>query len=419
MQALFLYLLKMIGCSGVLLCYYVMFLRNKKFHQYNRFYLLLTVIISFVLPVLNISIPWLGDVQAPIYMQTLDIISVDASVSVMPADSLTGVGIIAFGFYFLISGYMLVRLIKSLWTVRLIVNKYSSEQIDSILFYNTDEANTPFSFTNKIFWNKQLPLHSEKGQQVFRHELYHVMQRHSMDIILMQLVLVFAWINPFFHIIKKELATIHEFLADQFAVSDSDRYAYAEFLVMNAIDSKHISVTHHFFNSSLKRRITMILLNSGNNRFSYVARIMSVPLVILLFCSVALKAEISVNDTTIVNPPLVSVQEKTKTPSAIADTEPEYPGGQQAWRNYLNKTFKYPKKAIDANIQGTVMLRFLVSSRGDVSKVEAVSGPEKGGLREEAIRVIKKSGPWTAAVRNGNAVTAYKNLPITFRLSSD
>lgn len=99
------------------------------------------------------------------------------------------------------------------------------------------------------------------------------------------------------------------------------------------------------------------------------------------------------------------------------EIESEYPGGSAAWQRYLNKTLRYPQDAIDNEIQGTVVIQFIVDKEGNVSEVEAISGPEE--LRSEAVRVIKKSGKWTPAVQNGRQVKSYKKQPIVFRLETD
>lgn len=98
------------------------------------------------------------------------------------------------------------------------------------------------------------------------------------------------------------------------------------------------------------------------------------------------------------------------------EIESFYPGGVSAWMRYLNKTFRYPNEAQEANLQGTVTVQFIVDTDGNVSDVIAISGPETGGLREEAVRVIKKSGKWTPAIQNGRQVKSYKKQPITFKL---
>jgi protein TonB len=99
------------------------------------------------------------------------------------------------------------------------------------------------------------------------------------------------------------------------------------------------------------------------------------------------------------------------------EIESEYPGGSAAWQRYLNKTLRYPQEAIDNEIQGTVVIQFIVDKEGTVSDVEAISGPEE--LRAEAVRVIKKSGKWTPAVQNGRQVKSYKKQPIVFRLETE
>lgn len=99
------------------------------------------------------------------------------------------------------------------------------------------------------------------------------------------------------------------------------------------------------------------------------------------------------------------------------EIESEYPGGTSAWQRYLNKSLRYPQDAIDNEIQGTVVVQFIVDKEGMVSDVEAISGPNE--LREEAVRVIKKSGKWTPAVQNGRQVKSYKKQPITFRLETE
>ena len=100
------------------------------------------------------------------------------------------------------------------------------------------------------------------------------------------------------------------------------------------------------------------------------------------------------------------------------EIESEFPGGAGAWLRYLNKNLRYPDDAVNNEIQGTVIVQFIVDKEGNVSDVTPISGPDQGGLREEAVRVIKKSGKWTPAVQNGRQVKSYKKQPIVFKLES-
>lgn len=119
----------------------------------------------------------------------------------------------------------------------------------------------------------------------------------------------------------------------------------------------------------------------------------------------------------VVEAPRKSEEDWDKTFTKV-EIESEYEGGPSAWMRYLNKTFRYPQDAVENEIQGTVVVQFIVDKEGKVSNVEAISGPTSGGLREEAIRVIQKSGKWKPAIQNGRQVKSYKKQPITFKLES-
>ena len=98
------------------------------------------------------------------------------------------------------------------------------------------------------------------------------------------------------------------------------------------------------------------------------------------------------------------------------EIESSYPGGGPAWLRFLNKNLHYPDDAQNNEIQGVVVVQFIVDDKGNVSDVQAISGPDKGGLREEAVRAIRKSGLWTPAIQNGRQVKSYKRQPITFKM---
>jgi TonB family protein len=98
------------------------------------------------------------------------------------------------------------------------------------------------------------------------------------------------------------------------------------------------------------------------------------------------------------------------------EIESEYPGGPGAWSRFLINNLHYPVPAVSDEIQGDVIVVFIVDKEGNISDIHPISGPPE--LRQEAVRVIKKSGKWTAAVENGRQVKSYKQQPIRFRLES-
>jgi periplasmic protein TonB len=101
------------------------------------------------------------------------------------------------------------------------------------------------------------------------------------------------------------------------------------------------------------------------------------------------------------------------------EIESQYPGGPPAWARFLNKNLanNYPQDAIDNEIQGRVEIKFIVDTLGNVSEVEAVSGPKE--LWDAAIKVVKKSGRWEPAIQNARKVKSYKRQPIIFQLGEN
>jgi len=191
-----------------------------------------------------------------------------------------------FGLYFLISAIFLAVLLHWIIYIRKITRLYPKKRLEGILVSFSTETGTPFSFLKMIFWNSQINLNSPTGKQIFRHESFHVQQKHSLDILFLEFIRGIFWFNPFFHLICREIRATHEFLADRFAISKADKYEYAELLVRHAIGIPSPSLVHSFFNTNLKRRINM-LTQLNNTRPRYISRIMVLPVIFLLFCAFA------------------------------------------------------------------------------------------------------------------------------------
>jgi protein TonB len=96
------------------------------------------------------------------------------------------------------------------------------------------------------------------------------------------------------------------------------------------------------------------------------------------------------------------------------EVESDFPGGAPGWLRFLNANLVYPPKAIKKNVQGTVILEFIVCTDGSVCNVAAVSGPAL--LRQAAIDAIKQTPNWSPAFQNGKKVKSWKKQPIVFRL---
>jgi periplasmic protein TonB len=107
--------------------------------------------------------------------------------------------------------------------------------------------------------------------------------------------------------------------------------------------------------------------------------------------------------------------EDDEAPFVKVEIESQYPGGNNSWIRFLLKNLSnYPEQALEKGVEGTVEVQFIVDREGNISDVQAISGPDE--LKPAAVTVIKKSGKWIPAVQNGRQVKSYKKQPITFRL---
>ncbi len=254
MSAIAAYMVKSILLSGILYFYYQLFLKNKSFHSFNRFYLLAVFVISTIGPLISIELERVKIDSSPLYSfleKTGPTVAPPGNVfSTMYFWILTG--------SFIISLYFLVAIaLKIRWIYRV---KRASRitKSDGFTFIETYVQQAPFSFFNNLFWKQGLSLSDPNGERIFRHELTHIKQKHTYDRLFSQLLSGIFWINPFYWLLQKELITVHEFIADDVAVGDGDAAAFAGMLLYSHNSGSYLSPSHHFFNSQIKRRLKMV-----------------------------------------------------------------------------------------------------------------------------------------------------------------
>lgn len=468
------YMLQVIVCSALLYSYYHLFLRNQKFHEYNRFYLLVSVIISILIPLLKIPI-YYNNGQEPVY-QSLNNISQMVYVTTDRSNEWMNTSNIFYALYLSIAIIYFSLLAVSLYRIYVISLKNPSRKIDNIIFIQTQHPNSPFSFFNYLFWNAAIDTQSVAGTKIMKHEMYHIRNKHSIDNIFMELAVCVYWINPVFYLIRKEIKSIQEFLADQYAADEKNEYAN---ILLNHIFKTYThSFVNPFFNNQLKRRI-MMLTTPKKPTWQYLKKLMALPVIailIVLFAfsykenNIAVASTASLKkaynlfvpddlsrsgtkDTTpkiskpkvidnrprkdcvFVAPPTHPLQKAdagkniSNTNLSFEDNEPiftkvekdaTYPGGVEAWRNFLmsNLNGKVPvsHKAPPGNY--TVIVQFIVKRTGEIYDIKALTHCGYG-MEEEAVRVIGLSGKWNPAMQNKRAVIAYRKQPITFQVTKN
>jgi N-acetylmuramoyl-L-alanine amidase len=287
------YLLKVIICSGILLGYYWLMLRNKIYHRYNRFYLLATAALSLIMPLVQINI-W-HRVDAPAQgIKLLQVVTgsgeyLDEIILTSRRDNFTTEQFLLL-LYLLTSVIFLFLFVRVLLKIRTLLKQHEQTVVDKICFVNTTAKGTPFSFLKYIFWNNNIEITTTTGNQIFKHELAHVQQKHSLDKLFINSLLIIFWCNPFFWLIRKELNMIHEFMADKIAVEDSDTEAFAAMILQATYPQHRFALTNPFFYSPIKRRLLMLTKNK-NPKAGYIGRILVLPLAVVLFAAFTLKTK--------------------------------------------------------------------------------------------------------------------------------
>lgn len=261
----------MILVSAVMSAYYLLFLRDKTFHHYNRFYLLGTMVLSLLLPLLKVEY-FTIETDSRILL-LLNQFNQSSAQEVENSFNFWGFGALILG---IVSFFLLAKLTLGLVKIHQLKKEFPKESIEGITFYNTNLHDAPFSFFRNLFWKKSILINSDLGKQILKHEMVHIEQKHSFDKLFVQMIQSLFWFNPIFYFIKKEITLIHEYLADKKAVKNADTRAFAQMLLASNFSGNVLPATSPFLSSNLKKRLKM--LTQKNTKYSYARRILALPI---------------------------------------------------------------------------------------------------------------------------------------------
>ncbi len=270
MTALAEYLIKANLCLIGFYALYYLLLRRHTFFRLNRMYLLLAMGLSFALPLIPLPEPVVETVS-------LSIITLPVTVTAAPVTgptlddvllSVYGVGALLFLSLLLVSLGRLRQLIRSGTAAR---------QADHTLIVLPDERVAPFSFFRYLVLNQTD--YAQHADPIIHHELAHIRQWHSVDVLLAELVKVVCWPNPVAWLYKRSLQQVHEYLADQEA---ADKAQYARFLFNYAFDGSANPVANSFFTPALLTQRIRMLYQSRNTHRVLWKYALVVPLLALL-----------------------------------------------------------------------------------------------------------------------------------------
>jgi beta-lactamase regulating signal transducer with metallopeptidase domain len=280
-----LYLLKASLCSALLLTLYELILAKEKTYRFNRFYLLFSLIFSAAVPLIDIE---LTATQLPQTIQENIYHSPENSdtMTLRPDGQYDGVAqnlinnnwlFVIWGFYLSISTLLFIRFVRNSYTLLYRYKKTQSTDYQNVKIALNNETITPYSFWNTIFLNKSDYENGKIKKEILWHELTHIKQRHSLDVIFVELLTVAAWVNPALYFYRKAIVLNHEFLADEAVVQTYQNIPVYQYLLLNTIQSNSLPFTSPFNYLITKKRFVM-MNKSTNSARALFAQLSVLPL---------------------------------------------------------------------------------------------------------------------------------------------
>ena len=401
---------------------YVLLFKRDTFLQLRRFYFILVIVFSllyplFVFPGLSNLFDFIsfktasGEVSVIVEAPTMEMIIADSEEATDSSNIAWGKILVIL--YFVITSFFISRFLWQLLSIFRLRIKSKRGQISGVEVYDLKYDITPFSFFGMIFINSEM--HSEEElNQVIIHESTHVKEKHSFDIILIELALLFSWWNPIIWFFKREMAMNLEYLADNGVLRkgvDSRDYQYH--LLRLTYHETAVQIVNNFNVSQLKQRI-MMMNKTRSSSLKLAKYLLVVPVLIVLL--VANSAYAGDNEQNVNEPPPVK-KEVIDEIFIVVEEMPQYTGGIEAMSKFLSDTIRYPVEAFEKGIEGRVICSFVISADGSITDINVLRGVDPS-LNKEAVRVIELMPKWKPGKQRGQEVAVRFTLPIEFKLNS-
>ena len=458
MGLFFVYILKSSVCLAIFYLFYRLLLARETFHRFNRFSLLGILLLSCLLPLVEVSVKQETEVhQTMLTLEQLLMMAdaVNATEAGASAETATVTwiqvallvylaGIVFFAFRNVCSLVRLLMLLKS--GKKEDIGSYlpSRKERVTLIVHNRDIA--PFSWMGYIVISRKDL--EENGREILIHELAHIHNRHSWDLLVADVCIFFQWFNPASWLLKQELQNIHEFEADETVIKEGvDAKQYQLLLIKKAVGTRLYSMANSFNHSKLKKRITMILKEKSSPwarlKYLYVLPVAAIAVTAFARPEVSNKVEeissVKVNDlAAIVETKMTESVGDTMKPAdvkyvptevrkqlkgtpvfEVVEEMPEFPGGgMSALMSYLKDNMRYPASAKEKGTQGRVTVQFVVDKDGSIKEPKLLRSVDKD-MDAEALRLISNMPKWKPGRQKGQPVAVKYTVPVMFSLDDD
>lgn len=459
------YLLKVNLIWILLTGLYMLLLRRDTFFSWKRFTLLGIYAAGWLLPLTEPGLWHDGnEAVAELYIN-LGLIDIQG-VPTAPTEksllaSIAWSELLLWGVYLCGVSILLVRLLVQLISICRLRLRSTTVYINKVKILEPAKPQPPFSFFGWIFLSpsRHTP---EEQQEILDHELAHVHQHHSIDVLLTELHCIVCWLNPIVWLMKHEVRSNLEYLADARVLAQGhNRKGYQIHLLALSYPMAIANLYNHFNVSPLKKRINMMNKKKSSNAgiLKYLLILPLCALISLVINADAWAATLPqqekknvtysgtvvytdgnklanvriryynaqmlagekqrTNMVVVMGAPVPSMDELAQKGTdhvyQVVDEMPQFPGGNRAMMAYIGQNIKYPAEAVAKGIEGRVLVQFVVNKEGDLQDIKVMKSIDSL-LDQEAIRVISSMPKWTPGKLKGEAVNIQYVLPIQFNI---
>ena len=401
---LLIYQIKVGLCLIAFYLLWKLLLSRETFHRFNRVALLAVMAIAMVLPWIRLSQDVLASAANSFIVLDDILVTPSGAATAQHAVHPLNMTNVATAAYFIGVVLALVWFLHSQWSLHRLFKKGRTESLPGgITLHVLPGDLSPFSYFKHIVISEQD--YQDNPREILVHEQAHISLRHSWDVLFMGLVTLFQWWNPAAWLLCRELRQVHEYEADEAVLNQGvDAKQYQLLLIRKSVGDQLFSMANNFNYQSLKKRIRMMTINKSS-RWNTLRALAVVPVIALALLAFA-------------NP-------KTETAPVSGDNKvyetveqmPEFPGGMEEMMKFLQRNIQYPANAAKNEVEGRVILQFVVEKDGQIGDVKVVRSVDPE-LDAEAMRVVKSMPNFIPGRQDGKPVAVLYTIPISFKLQS-
>ncbi|WP_027387403.1 M56 family metallopeptidase [Chryseobacterium gregarium] len=305
-------LIKIVLCSSLLITFYHLFLEKEKMYRFNRFYLLFSLLFSYTVPFISVNTEVPKSIRSAqkVIETTQQVLNLTAE-----NESFTRINLIWI-IYGSVAVFLLIKAILSIVSIKRLKGEKMIYQNQKLML--TEENISPFSFWNTIYLGKNYLVNNKIDARIFLHEKAHLEQKHSIDLLCIEILKIMTWFNPSVYFYRKAVVTNHEFLADEAVLkNDFDIKDYQRLILKEIISTQNYNLTHTFNFKNTKKRF--IMMNTKKTKWTHLKKAVSIPIVIAAFGLFAQKAYAG-NIEHMIQNTQERISEPEKTPAAETGT---------------------------------------------------------------------------------------------------